>query len=135
MSAFDAPNREECTADRPKSNTPLQALVLLNDPSHVEGARVLSEKILRMKMETLDERLDYAFTTATARRVGPKEREILRALHARHLEQFQVDSQAAGQLVGVGYSPSSASFDTAELAAMTSVCRAILNLQETISRY
>ncbi len=135
MSAFDAPNREECTADRPKSNTPLQALVLLNDPSHVEGARVLSEKILRMKMETLDERLDYAFTTATARRAGPKEREILRALHARHLEQFQVDSQAAGQLVGVGYSPSSASFDTAELAAMTSVCRAILNLQETISRY
>ena len=77
MLAFDAPSREECTAERPRSNTPLQALVLLNDPTYVEAARAFAEMIIRKGGATTDERLDFAFARALSRPIPASETEVL----------------------------------------------------------
>ena len=132
--AFDAPTREECTADRVRSNTPLQSLVLLNDPEFVEAARVFAERVLTDGGKTTDERLDFAFRTALSRAAKPAEKEALAALLAKHREQFQKDAKGAKELLGVGARPADAKLDTAELAAWTNVTRAVLNLHASVTR-
>jgi hypothetical protein len=125
MKAFDAPAREECTMVRESSSTPLQALVLLNDPSFVEAAKALaaeSEDILDMFERTL------------TRRPTASEMLILEELLASEESRFAADAEAVGQLLGVGMKEVSAE-NPSQLAAKTSVARAILNLQETITRY
>jgi hypothetical protein len=125
MKAFDAPAREECTMVRESSSTPLQALVLLNDPSFVEAAKALaaeSEDILDM------------FERALTRRPTAAEMVVLEELLASEESRFAVDAEAVGQLLGVGMKEVSAE-NPSQLAAKTSVARAILNLQETITRY
>src|SRR5207253_7078332 len=80
--AFDAPSREECTVERPRSSTPLQALVLLNDPTYVEAARVFAERIVREGGQSVEDRLNWAFRQALSRRPRPEEVELLKELHA-----------------------------------------------------
>src|SRR5262249_55962940 len=75
--AFDAPTREECTADRPRSSTPLQALVLLNDPTYVEAARVFAEHIIRSGGVNPAQRLDWAFRRALSRKIRAEETKLL----------------------------------------------------------
>ena len=132
--AFDAPSREECTADRVRSNTPLQSLVLLNDPTYVEAARVFGELILRNGGASPGERLDYAFRRALARPVKQAEVETLAPLLEKHLAQFKADVNAANELLTVGARPKASDLDPAELAAWTSIARTILNLHATITR-
>jgi hypothetical protein len=132
--AFDAPSREECAADRPRSNTPLQSLVLLNDPSYVEAARALAEQMLRRGGDSIELRLDWAFRRATARGVREAEAKLLAALYEKHLAEYRGDSKAAAALLSVGAKPPPPDLDAAELAAWTSVARVILNLHETITR-
>ena len=131
--AFDAPSREECTADRARSNTPLQSLVLLNDPTYVEAARAFAELILRQEGSTRD-RLEFAFHRALSRPVQPAEAEVLEQLLQGHLKEYEADEGAAKQLLTVGARPAPDDLPPATLAAWTSVARAILNLHEVITR-
>ncbi|MBX3415666.1 MAG: PSD1 domain-containing protein [Pirellulales bacterium] len=132
--AFDAPSREECAADRPRSNTPLQSLVLLNDPSYVEAARVFAELVLRSGDTSPAARLDWAFQRALSRPVTPREAEILISLVEKHHAQFAAEPKSADELLYVGARPLPGDLNRIELAAWTSVCRAILNLHETVTR-
>jgi hypothetical protein len=132
--AFDAPSREECVADRPRSNTPLQALVLMNDPTYVEAARSLAEHLLQEGGGTLPERLNYAFRRVVARPATPAEIAVLSSLYQRHLQQYTTDKSAAQQLLTSGEHAVPRGLDPTELAAWTSVARVILNLNETITR-
>jgi hypothetical protein len=134
MIAFDAPSREECTADRPRSSTPLQALVLLNDPSYVEAARVFAAKIMRKGGASPEERIAWAYRTALSRAVKPEEVRVVAELYRKHLAEYTADKQAAKQLLNTGETPAPADLDAAELAAWTSVARVIFNLHETITR-
>ncbi len=131
---FDAPSREECTVNRVNSDTPLQALDLLNDPIYVEAARVFAQHILKDGGQTSLARFDWAFTRALGRKPTLEERRTLEGLYRKNLARFQAAPASAQQLAHVGESPSAANEPTAELAAMTTVARAILNLHETITR-
>jgi mono/diheme cytochrome c family protein len=132
--AFDAPSREECTVERPRSNTPLQALVLLNDPTYVEAARAFAERIVREGGDGTEPRLQFAYRQALCRKAQPAELNVLASLYEQHLQQYKADKQAADGLLRVGDRPAPADLDAAELAAWTSVARALLNLHETITR-
>jgi len=131
--AFDAPTREECTVERTRSSTPLQALVLLNDPIYVEAARVFAERIMKQHGDTAA-RLDWAYRRAVSRGVKPDEIKVLTELYQKHLAEFRADRAGAEQAVAVGQWPVPKDMDTAELAAWTSVARVVLNLHETITR-
>jgi mono/diheme cytochrome c family protein len=132
--AFDASTREECVVQRPRSNTPLQALVLLNDPTYVEAARVLAARVIREAGTDPSTRLDRAFRLALARPPHPEEAAIFARLLLKHQRQYQDDPAAARDLLGIGDAPAPAGVDPAELAAWTSVNRVLLNLHETITR-
>jgi hypothetical protein len=131
---FDAPNREECTAERPRSNTPLQSLVLLNDPAYIEAARSFAELIARHTGD-VSAKLEYAFQRALSRSPSDKEKEVLVGLYTSHFEQFKSQAAAAKDLLSVGSRPAASDIDSAELAAWTSVARALMNLHEFITRY
>ncbi|MBI3417385.1 MAG: PSD1 domain-containing protein [Verrucomicrobia bacterium] len=132
--AFDAPSREECTVNRVNSNTPLQALVLLNDPIYVEAARVFAENILRKSGRDFDQRLKWAYERALARAPSAQETRLLSELHGKQLTHFQSKQSDALALISTGEKPVARDLNAPELAAWTSVARAILNLHETISR-
>ncbi len=132
--AFDAPSREECVADRARSNTPLQALVLMNDPTYVEAARSLAEHLLQEGGSTLLERLNYAFRRVVARPARPAESAVLAGLYQKHLQEYTSDPAAAQKLITAGEHPAPKGLNPTELAAWTSVARVILNLNETITR-
>jgi hypothetical protein len=132
--AFDASTREECTAERPRSSTPLQALVLLNDPIYVEAARVFAEHIVRQGGADTAGRLRWAYRRALSRPPSPREEQLLGELLARHRAEFHADPEAARKLIHTGDWPVPTDLDAAELAAWTSVARVLLNLHETITR-
>jgi len=132
--AFDAPSRDECTANRSPSNTPLQALVLLNDPSYVEAARVFAERIFRAGGKSFERRLGWAFAHALARPPCAEETQLLAGLFEQQRRRYADDAAAARALVSTGERPVPTDLPVAELAAWTSVARAILNLHETITR-
>lgn len=132
--AFDAPTREECTAQRPVSNTPSAALVLLNDPSFVEAARVLATRILNSNESTDGGRLEWAWRTVAGRKATIEEVALLQQLLEKHREHYASHAADAEALLKVGITPRDEKLNVAELAAWTSVSRAMLNLNETISR-
>ncbi|MEK6239115.1 MAG: DUF1553 domain-containing protein, partial [Planctomycetales bacterium] len=134
LSAFDAPSREECTAERPRSNTALQALALLNDPTYVEAARVFAARIVRQPAADFKSRLTWAFQQALQRDPTDKETAILSQLFDNHLKQYEQDAPAAQALAGVGEKPSPPTADAVTTAAWTSLARVLLNLHETITR-
>lgn len=134
LAAFDAPTREECTAERVRSNTPQQALALLNDPTYVEAARAFAERILREGGSSVDARLEFAFREALVRSPRPEEIRLLVALQAEHARQWAADPAAAAGFLAVGQRPVATDLSVAELASWTSVARAILNLNEFITR-
>jgi hypothetical protein len=134
LGAFDAPTREECTAQRPVSNTPTAALTLLNDPTFVEAARAFAERILRQPAASDADRITWAMREATARRPSPAEVTILTALLNENRRQYAGDGGAAAALLGIGQAPRDTTLEVAEHAAWTQVARALLNLHETITR-
>src|SRR5205807_5436735 len=105
LKAFDAPTREECTADRPRSNTPLQALVLLNDPTYVEAARAFAERIVREGGSDVSARLAFAYRQALSRPVRDEETRLLAGLYDRHLESYRADPKSAEELLHIGARP------------------------------
>ena len=135
MLAFDAPSREECSAERTRSNTPQQALVLLNDPTYVEAARVFAERILQNGGNTDEARLDWAFERALSRKPSAEERSILLGLAKSQLAQYDADAESAKQAATVGQWPSANVLKPEAVAAWAAVSRAIMNLYETTSRF
>lgn len=133
LANFDAPARDECAAQRVVSNTPQQALTLLNDPTFVEAARLFAARIVAAGA-TDAARLRQAFLLALAREPRPAERESLERFLASQREHYRSDVDAAQKLLRVGLAPAPAG-DPAELAAWTSVARVILNGQEVVTRY
>jgi hypothetical protein len=131
---FDAPSREECNVARSRTNTPLQALVTLNDPTFVEAARVFAQKTLTEAPADPDARLIFAFRVAVARTPSSAELQFLKGHYETNLSRYQGDKDAASKLIAVGMSPRPMNLDVAEHAAWTSVCNILLNLDEAIMR-
>jgi hypothetical protein len=134
LRAFDAPTREECTAQRPISNTPLAALTLMNDPVFVEAARAFAQRALQAKFGNDRDRIAWAMREATARTPSAAEVDVLRKLLVAGRKHFAKNPKAAAALLAVGHSPRDASIVVIEHAAWTQLTRTILNLHETISR-
>jgi len=135
LKAFDAPSREECTAKRAKSNTPLQALALLNDPTFVEAARVFAQRIMTEGGSTNEARLLWGYRTAVSRPPSDEVTKELLAIHLKHLEHYRKEFESAKALISSGDAPLNTQLPAEELAAWTSVARVLLNLHETITRY
>ena len=135
MMAFDAPSRQECTAERATSNTPMQALTLLNDPSYVEAARVFAARIVQEGGKSVTERINWAYQRVLSRLPQPAELEIMTNLYEEHQAEYTANLDAANALVAIGEAPVTEGVETGELAAWTSIARVILNLHETITRY
>jgi hypothetical protein len=134
MMAFDAPSREDCCAERVRSNIPQQALVLLNDPTYVEAARALAERIVREGGAGVQERAVWAFRRVLSRRPAADETAVLTGLYARHAEQYRKEPESAAKLAAAGQAPAAKELDAVEVAAWTSVARTLLNLHEAITR-
>jgi hypothetical protein len=134
MLALDAPSREECCAERPRSNIPQQALVLLNDPTYVEAARAFAARILDEGGDKDPARIVWAWRQAMGRAPRDQELAIATALLAKHRAELAADPESAELLLHVGQAPIANDVDRRELAAWTSVARLILNLHETITR-
>lgn len=134
MLLFDAPFRESCTLRRPRSNTPLQALNLLNDTTYVEAARFLAMRMMREGGGTLDSRLSLGFRLLLARRPRPQELAVLRAAFERCRKDFQADPEAARALLVVGDTGSNRGLDATDLAAFATVAGTMLNLDEAITK-
>lgn len=132
--AFDVPSREECTNERPRSNTPLQALALLNDPTYVEAARAFAARMVKEGGSEPGARIDFAFRTAVGRPATPGEVALLSKLYSKHVAEYSLDKASAAAVLTNGESKSPAEIDAAELAAWTSVARVILNLHEVVTR-
>ena len=135
LANFDAPMRDECTANRNQSNTPQQALTLLNDPTFVEAARSLAMELMQSGGKDDAERLNTAFTLAVGRPVKEKEKAALLPFLAEQRALYKGTPADAEKAMVVGIKRAPASFDKVELAAWTSLCRVVLNLHETITRY
>jgi hypothetical protein len=133
MTLFDAPTRETCTVIRARTNTPLQALVLMNDPTFVEAARQLAERTLG-EPGSVNDRIIYGFRLVTARTPEPNEVADLRGLLERQRARYAEQPQSAERLLAVGDSPSEGRWPAAERAAWTIVASVLLSLDETITR-
>src|SRR5258708_28020592 len=105
LKAFDAPSREECTAQRPVSNTPLAALTLLNDPSFVEAAKILADRILHEGGTSETERIRWAWSRVLSRLPTPREEAALERLYQQNRTQYAENPAAAEQLARVGLAP------------------------------
>ncbi len=133
LTTFDAPDREKCTSRRLITNTPLQALVLLNDPTYVEAARVLAQRAILEGGNDPQARLRFLFREVTARRPNQSEVRILLDLLQRRLDHYRKEPAQAAKLIAVGASKP-ANIEATELAAWTTVASTILNLDETITK-
>jgi len=134
LANFDAPARDECAALRVLSNTPQQALTLLNDPTFVEAARLFATRLLGKTEANDDARLQRAFQFAIAREPKAKEADSLKKFLGTQREYYRANAADAAKLIKTGTAPLPAG-DAAELAAWTSLCRVLLNSQEAITRY
>ncbi|MBX3180594.1 MAG: PSD1 domain-containing protein [Candidatus Hydrogenedentes bacterium] len=134
MMLFDAPNRETCTVKRSRSNTPLQALALLNDPQFVEAARFLAERMLTEAGDSPEVRINHAFLLTLARPARPEEMAVLRGLYEKERAAFASEPARATDLLAVGMAPANPDLDPGELAAWSTVASVILNMDETITK-
>ena len=131
--AFDAPSREECTAERNRSNIPQQALVLLNDPVYVEAARAFATRILQTEGDAA-KRITWACQQALQRQPSADEMKTISVLFSKHLTDYTKDTAAAEALLKTGAAATPANLNKSELAAWTHVARVLINLHETITR-
>ncbi len=133
MITFDAPSREKYCVRRERSDTPLQALITMNDVQYVEAARHFAERLLREKQNAAD-RIDYGFRLVTSRHPSAAEKDTLRDLLEKNLSRYQHDKTAAQKLISLGESPVDKKEDPSDLAAYTMVASLLLNLDETLNK-
>lgn len=134
MVIFDAPTREKCTVRRGNTNTPLQALVLMNDPQFVEAARFFAERIMREGGNTIEEKIKFAFRLTTSRQPSEQELDVLKQIYQQELENYQAKADQAEQLLKVGEKQRDSSLDLAEHAAWTLISNLLFNLDEFVTR-
>jgi hypothetical protein len=134
LATLDAPDREVCVVRRSRTNTPLQALVLMNDPTYVEASRKLAERMLKEGGATPEDRIAFAFKLATARTPHEKEAAVLKRVHEAQHARFTKDKAAADKLLKVGEAPRDEKLDPIEVASWAMVANAILNLDEVVTR-
>jgi hypothetical protein len=134
LKAFDAPSREECTAQRPESNTPLAALVLMNDPTFVEAARGLAIRILGAEGQDDKQRIEELFLRVLSRGPRPVEIQTVLQFLADCRENYKQNPELAARLLAVGMHPVPAEMDKVELASWSDLCRALLNVNESFTR-
>ncbi len=134
FATFDAPSREVCVARRPRTNTPLQALAALNDPTLLEAARVFAQRILTEGGPSAEAQLTFAFTTCLGRQPTTAERDRLLAFHTQQLEGFRRDPGDAETLLQTGSAPRPPNLDPQRIAAWMMVANALLNLDETLTK-
>lgn len=134
MSTFDAPNRETCAVRRARTNTPLQALVLMNDVQFVEAARKFAERVMSDGGDSVDRRITFAFRSALTRSPGPAEMQSLTNLFNEFLSEFKKNPESAAKLLSAGESPRNETLDAGELAAWTMVTHLLLNLSESVTK-
>lgn len=134
MATFDAPDRETCQVRRARTNTPLQALVLMNDVQYVEAARKFAERVITDGGKSSEQRITFAFRTVLNR--TPKETELqsLNGLYEEYLSLFRADPEAAKKLLATGESPRNEQLDAKEVAAWSMVTHVLLNLSETVTK-
>ena len=132
--AFDAPTREECTAQRPVSNTPLAALTLMNDPTFIEAAKGFALRILNEAGSTDRQRLAWAWHTSLGREPSNDELTVARVFLGEMRKRYQTDTNAAAELLTVGMMQMPSGVAKPEAAAWTVLGQALLNLSETITR-
>ncbi len=135
MLTFDATTREFCAVKRQPTATPLQALVLLNDPQFVEASRALAQRAFREGGASLSERIAFVVRTLAGRQPRPREIAILEALYREQCEEFRSGRSDPIKLLQVGDLPRDPAVDAAECAAMTVLAQALLNYDETITKY
>jgi hypothetical protein len=133
MDIFNAPNRETCAVRRERTNTPLQALVTLNDPQFVEAARVLAEKALKAA-EKPEGRIDFMAGRILARPFTPAELEVVKASLADLVAEYKARPEEAKKLIAVGESKADAKLDPSELAAWTMLANELMNLDEVLNK-
>ena len=131
--AFGTPFREVCSVQRTRSNTPLQALNLMNDETYVEAARLLASRMMASSSDAR-ERLTFGFRTVLARAPRPAELAVLERAYQRALAEFRDDPAAAAALLGVGATPPDPNLDPVELAALATVAGTILCMDETVTK-
>ena len=134
MLIFDVPSREKCVIQRQRTNTPLQALVTLNDPQFVEAARVFAQRLLQTGKTNPAELIDHGYRLATARPASQREVQILTNLLNKNRDRFKKDPEATKKFLAAGESPRDEKLDPAEHAAWMVVAQTILNLDETLTR-
>ncbi|MEM0925118.1 MAG: PSD1 and planctomycete cytochrome C domain-containing protein [Planctomycetota bacterium] len=134
MMAFDAPTRQECTAKRNRTNTPGQALALLNDPIFMDAAVSLASRLLNEPQTSDSQRIQHAFRFALQRDASPQESDVLAALLQQQRDQFRAHPDDAKALIANGHAIDVEDHDPPELASWTIVARTVLNLHEFVSR-
>jgi hypothetical protein len=133
MFIFDAPTREVCTARREITTTPLQALVLLDDPQFIEAARVLAEQLVRQCGQDLPACIIRGFRLATGRLPKPREQAILGQLYEEQLKHFESEPSAAEQYLKIGEHVSDSTLPPQQLAATAVLASALMNLDEFVT--
>ena len=134
LATFDAPSRETCTVRRARTNTPLQALVLMNDKQFVEAARKMAERLFREGGDNFDSRAAYGFRLATGRLPTATEAAVLKRVYEAQRKLFDADKAAAEQLLSYGEAKRDPALDAADLAAHTMIANLLLNLDETVTK-
>jgi mono/diheme cytochrome c family protein len=134
MAIADAPSRESCLVRRERTNTPLQALLLLNEPQYVEAARVLAEQALKQGNEKPEERIAFLFKRVTARVPDAREMAVLLETYKTHLATYQQDVEKAKKLIAVGETKPDAALNPSEVAAWTMIANLLLNLDEVLNK-
>ena len=130
MIAFDAPNRSVCTVKREKTNTPIQALTLLNDPEFMEAARVLAQRVQREASNTIEEQVSLGFRLLCGRMPHPNELELLTTLFDRSHAKYKGNPKSADALLEIGNHPIDPNLDRIQTAALTQVISTIMNFDE-----
>jgi hypothetical protein len=134
MDIFDGPTRETCVVRRERTNTPMQALVTMNDPQLVEAARVLAQNAMRAARSHTDGAIDFMTLRVLARTFAPAERRIVVAAYDDFLSHYRTNVAAAEKLLAVGESPADTSLPPEELAAWTMVANQIFSLDEALNK-
>jgi hypothetical protein len=134
MDIFDGPTREVCVVRRDRTNTPLQALVTMNDPQFVEAARTLAQRALRASAGDVSAEFDFMTLRILARTLTERERKIVRSGYEDFLTHYRSDSAAAGRLLAVGESPVDQRLPAPELAALTMVANQLFSLDEALNK-
>jgi hypothetical protein len=134
MNTFDAPSREACMVRRERTNTPLQALLMMNDTQYVEAARGLAERAMKEGGATPEERLAWLFRMATSRKPDAAELAVLTKTFQDQRAKYTQDAEAAKKLIEVGESKPDAALAADELAAYAVVANLVLNLDEVLTK-